>query len=95
MAIEVSLGRNDRDMRPPGAGRRPPAPVRGSRRDRFGGQAQNFLAADGRGQACRQARGKAAVEAAVELGLLEKSDQGPLNAPFDEIVIHAELRDAA
>ena len=31
----------------------------------------------------------------LELGLLEKSDQGRLTAPFDEIVIHAELRDAA
>jgi hypothetical protein len=31
----------------------------------------------------------------VELGLLEKSDQGRLTAPFDEIVIHAELRDVA
>jgi predicted transcriptional regulator len=35
------------------------------------------------------------VHELVELGLLEKSDQGQLNAPFDEIVIHAELRDAA
>ena len=35
------------------------------------------------------------VRELVELGLLEKSDQGLLNAPFDEIVIHAELRDAA
>ena len=35
------------------------------------------------------------VRELVELGLLEKSDQGQLTAPFDEIVIHAELRDAA
>jgi predicted transcriptional regulator len=35
------------------------------------------------------------VRELVELGLLEKSDQGQLTAPFDEIVIHAELRAAA
>jgi predicted transcriptional regulator len=35
------------------------------------------------------------VRGLVELGLLEKSDQGRLTAPFDEIVIHAELRDVA
>ena len=35
------------------------------------------------------------VRELLELGLLEKSDQGQLTAPFDEIVIHAELRDAA
>ena len=35
------------------------------------------------------------VRKLVELGLLEKSDQGQLSAPFDEIVIHAELRDVA
>lgn len=35
------------------------------------------------------------VAALVELGLLEKSDQGTLTAPFDEIVIHAGIRDAA
>lgn len=35
------------------------------------------------------------VAALVELGLLEKNDQGALTAPFDEIVIHAGIRDAA
>jgi predicted transcriptional regulator len=31
----------------------------------------------------------------VELGLLEKDENGRLAAPFDEIVIHAAVRDAA
>jgi predicted transcriptional regulator len=31
----------------------------------------------------------------VELGLLEKNERGWLTAPFDEIVIHATVRDAA
>lgn len=31
----------------------------------------------------------------VELGLLDKNDRGQLTAPFDEIVIHAVVRDAA
>ena len=31
----------------------------------------------------------------VELGLLEKGERGRLTAPFDEIVIHATVRDAA
>jgi len=31
----------------------------------------------------------------VELGLLDKDDKGLLSAPFDEIVIHAPVRDAA
>ena len=35
------------------------------------------------------------VVALVELGLLEKNEQGTLTAPFDEIVIRAGLRDAA
>lgn len=35
------------------------------------------------------------VAALVELGLLEKDEQGGLSAPFDEIVIHAGIRDAA
>lgn len=35
------------------------------------------------------------VAALVELGLLNKDDQGTLTAPFDEIVIHAGIRDAA
>lgn len=35
------------------------------------------------------------VRELVELGLLERSDQGQLTAPFDEIVIHAELRSAS
>lgn len=35
------------------------------------------------------------VHELIELGLLEKGDQGQLIAPFDEIVIHAGLRDAA
>jgi predicted transcriptional regulator len=35
------------------------------------------------------------VKDLVELGLLEKDDQGRLTAPFDEIVIHATVRDAA
>ncbi len=35
------------------------------------------------------------VRELVEMGLLEKSEHGRLTAPFDEIVIHAELRDVA
>ena len=35
------------------------------------------------------------VRELVELDLLERNDQGYLTAPYDEIVIHAELRDAA
>jgi predicted transcriptional regulator len=35
------------------------------------------------------------VAALAELGLLEKDDRGGLSAPFDEIVIHAGIRDAA
>ncbi|MDA1370411.1 MAG: ArsR family transcriptional regulator [Proteobacteria bacterium] len=35
------------------------------------------------------------VKALVELGLLDKSEAGALSAPFDEIVIHAPVRDAA
>ncbi len=35
------------------------------------------------------------VKDLVELGLLDKDDQGRLTAPFDEIVIHAVVRDAA
>lgn len=35
------------------------------------------------------------VAALVELGLLDKDDEGALTAPFDEIVIHAGIRDAA
>lgn len=31
----------------------------------------------------------------VDLGLLERRDDGTLAAPFDEIVIHAGIRDAA
>ena len=31
----------------------------------------------------------------TELGLLEKDDHGALSVPFDEIVIHAGIRDAA
>ena len=31
----------------------------------------------------------------VDLGLLERSDSGRLSTPFDEIVIHAGIRDAA
>jgi predicted transcriptional regulator len=31
----------------------------------------------------------------VELGLLAKDERGRLTAPFDEIVIHATVRDAA
>jgi len=31
----------------------------------------------------------------AELGLLEKDERGRLTAPFDEIVIHATVRDAA
>ena len=30
----------------------------------------------------------------VELGLLERSDSGQLSTPFDEIVIHAGIREA-
>jgi predicted transcriptional regulator len=35
------------------------------------------------------------VRALVELGLLDKDDDGRLTAPFDEIVIHATVGDAA
>jgi len=35
------------------------------------------------------------VKDLVELGLLEKNERGQLTAPFDEIVIHATVRDAA
>lgn len=35
------------------------------------------------------------VKELVELGLLDKDDKGRLTAPFDEIVIHATVRDAA
>ncbi|MEX0902646.1 MAG: hypothetical protein WDZ76_07975 [Pseudohongiellaceae bacterium] len=35
------------------------------------------------------------VAALVELGLLDKDGQGTLTAPYDEIVIHAPVRDAA
>ena len=35
------------------------------------------------------------VPSLVELGLLDKDEQGRLAAPFDEIVIHATIRDAA
>jgi predicted transcriptional regulator len=35
------------------------------------------------------------VATLVGLGLLEKDDKGGLLAPFDEIVIHAGIRDAA
>ena len=31
----------------------------------------------------------------VELGLLERTDDGVLSAPYDEILIHAGIRDAA
>jgi predicted transcriptional regulator len=35
------------------------------------------------------------VKDLVELGLLDKDARGRLTAPFDEIVIHATVRDAA
>lgn len=35
------------------------------------------------------------VKELLELGLLEKNAQGRLIAPYDEIVIHASVRDAA
>lgn len=35
------------------------------------------------------------AKALLELGLLEQDDAGILTAPFDEIVIHAPLRDVA
>jgi hypothetical protein len=35
------------------------------------------------------------VHELIKLDLLERGDQGQLIAPFDEIVIHAGLRDAA
>ena len=35
------------------------------------------------------------VRELLELGLLEKDARGRLTAPFDEIVIHASVRDAA
>jgi predicted transcriptional regulator len=35
------------------------------------------------------------VKELVELGLLQRDAHGKLAAPFDEIVIHAEIRDAA
>ena len=35
------------------------------------------------------------VKELVELGLLERSEQGQLTAPFDEIIIRIGMRDAA
>jgi predicted transcriptional regulator len=35
------------------------------------------------------------VTALVELGLLERDGSGTLSAPYDEILIHAGIRDAA
>ena len=35
------------------------------------------------------------VQALVELGLIERDKRGRLSAPFDQIVIRAELREAA
>lgn len=35
------------------------------------------------------------VAALVALGLLERSENGVLSAPYDEILIHAGIRDAA
>ena len=35
------------------------------------------------------------VQALVELGLIERDEHGRLSAPFDEIIIRAELREAA
>ncbi|MFZ5619821.1 MAG: hypothetical protein ACOY5W_02220 [Pseudomonadota bacterium] len=35
------------------------------------------------------------VRELLELGLLEKDARGRLTAPFDEIVIHASVRDVA
>jgi predicted transcriptional regulator len=35
------------------------------------------------------------VKDLVELGLLDQDEQGRLSAPYDEIVIHASVRDAA
>jgi predicted transcriptional regulator len=35
------------------------------------------------------------VSELLELGLLERGDDGRLTAPFDEIVIHAGIRDVA
>ena len=35
------------------------------------------------------------VKELAELGLLEKGEEGQLTAPFDEMVIHAGIRDAA
>ena len=35
------------------------------------------------------------VQALTELGLLDKDENGKLTAPFDEIVIRAEIREAA
>ncbi len=35
------------------------------------------------------------VTALVDLGLLELDDNGALSAPYDEILIHAGIRDAA
>jgi predicted transcriptional regulator len=35
------------------------------------------------------------VTSLVELGLLERGEDGTLSAPYDEIVIHASIRDAA
>lgn len=31
----------------------------------------------------------------IDLGLLEKNERGELSAPYDEMVIHAFVRDAA
>lgn len=35
------------------------------------------------------------VAVLLDLGLLEKTDRGELSVPFDEIVIHAGIRDTA
>lgn len=35
------------------------------------------------------------ANALLELGLLERTDSGWLEAPFDEVIIHAGIRDAA
>ncbi|WP_295440703.1 hypothetical protein [uncultured Thiodictyon sp.] len=51
-------------------------------------QLANRLARDARDM-------QADVTALVDLGLLERDGKGTLNAPYDEVLIHAAIRDAA
>jgi predicted transcriptional regulator len=42
-----------------------------------------------------EAQVRADIDALLALGLLQRADDGELITPFDEIVIHAGIRDAA